>query len=454
MAATIYPPGPRSRVPGAHLLAFRRQPLAFLCQVSRTYGDVASFRLGPERVVLVTHPDAIREVLVTQHRAFIKARRGDVSKQFLGEGLLNSEGDVHQRQRRLVQPAFARQRLAQYAPVITAHGVHLRQQWQAGDTLDIAQAMARVTLAIAGQTLFGVDIAAEASEIGAAVTTLLRLSTRLQLPFAEHFLKLPLPSHRRLWRAQQYLDTTIARMIQTRQTDGSDTGDVLSLLLGAPEGQRGATGMTAKQVRDEALTLLLAGHETTAVALTWTWYLLSQHPEVETKLHAELATVLGGRVPTDADLPRLSYTRMVLTEALRLYPPAWLMTRRTLVAYELGGYTVPAGTFLMLSPYVTHHDARFFPNPEVFDPERWAAPAATRHPHGAYFPFGGGPRQCIGEGFAWMEGLLLLATLAQQWQLRLVPGHRVVLQPLVTLRPKGGMPMTLRRHAAVIGQLH
>lgn len=448
MAVAAYPPGPPSRFPGAHLLAFRRQALAFLCHVSRTYGDVASFRLGPERVVLVTHPDAIRDVLVTHHRAFIKARRGDVSKQFLGEGLLNSEGDVHHRQRHLMQPAFYRQRLAQYAAVMTAYGTRLRQQWQAGETLDIAQAMARVTLAIAGKTLFAVDIEAEAKDIGAAITTLLQFSSRFNLPFAELFMKLPLPSNARLRRAQQYLDTTIYRMIHERRAHGNDTGDVLSLLLGAPEAASEATGMTEKQVHDEALTLLLAGHETTAVALTWTWYLLSQHPEVAAKLHAELATVLDGRVPTDADLPHLSYTRMVFTEALRLYPPAWMMTRRTLVEYKLGGYTLPAGTFIMLSPYVTHHDARFFPNPEVFDPERWAAPAATHHPKLVYFPFGGGPRQCIGEGFAWMEGLLLLATLAQHWQMRLVPGHPVAPHPLVTLRPRYGMPMTLVRHQA------
>jgi cytochrome P450 len=302
--------------------------------------------------------------------------------------------------------------------------------------------MARLTLAIAGKTLFGVDIAAEATEIGAAITTLLQFSTRFNLPFAELFMKLPLPSNVRMRRAQQYLDTTIYGIIQERRRHGNDTGDVLSLLLGAPEAQH-AAGMTEKQVHDEALTLLLAGHETTAVALTWTWYLLSQHPEVEAKLHAELATVLGGRLPTEADLPHLSYTRMVFTEAMRLYPPAWMMTRRTLVAYELGGYTLPVGTFIMLSPYVTHRQARLFPDPEVFAPERWAAPAETSHPKLAYFPFGGGPRQCIGESFAWMEALLLLATLAQQWQLRLVPGHRVVPQPLVTLRPKGGMPMTL-----------
>jgi len=446
MVATAYPPGPPSRFPGAHLLAFRRHPLTFLRHISQTYGDVVSFRLGPERVVLLTHPEAVHDVLVTHHRVFIKARRGDVRKQFLGEGLLNSEGDVHHRHRRLVQPAFTRQHLAQYATVMTEEALRLRQQWQAGQTLDVAHAMAQVTLAIVGKTLFGADLKAEATNIGAAITTLLQFSPRFNLPFAEFLMKLPLPSNARVRRAQAFLDTTLARIIQECRMHGSETGDVLSMLLTAHHGASDATAMTEKQVHDEALTLLLAGHETTAVALTWTWYLLAQHPEVEATLHAELGRVLGGRVPTDTDLSHLPYTRQVFMEAMRLYPPAWMMTRRTLGEYKIGGYTLPPGTCILLSPYVTQRDARFFANPDVFTPERWAASYNTMHTPRAYFPFGGGPRQCLGEGFAWMEGVLLLATLAQQWQLRLVPGCTVVPQPLVTLRPKNGIPMTLVQH--------
>jgi cytochrome P450 len=368
MAATVCPPGPPSRFPGAHLLAFRRRALDFLCQVSQTCGDVASFRLGPERVVLLTHPEAVHAVLVTQHRAFSKARRGEVRSQLLGEGLLNTEGEVHQRHRRLVQPAFARQRLAQYAPVITAHGVRLRQQWQAGDTVDIAQTMARLTLTIAAHLLFRADLAAETPTLGAAITTLVRMSRRFTLPFAPWLTRLPLPSHVRARRAQAYLDATILRLIQEHRTQETPPGaaaDVLSLL---PTAHEGATALTEKQVRDQALTLLIAGHETTAVALTWTWYCLAQHPEVEATLHRELATVLDGRVPTAADLPHLPYTRQVFTEVLRLYPPAWMLTRRTLVVYTVGDYTLPPGTVLLLSPYVTQRDPRFFPAPEVFDP--------------------------------------------------------------------------------------
>ncbi len=448
MASTSSPPGPPVRFPGAHLLAIRRDMLGFLLRISRTYGDVVSFRLGPERTVLLTHPDHIRDVLVTHHRSFIKGRRGEVSTQFLGEGLLNSEGEVHHRQRRLIQPAFHRQHLAHYAAVMTAYGARLSQEWHDGDTLDIALAMMRVTLAIAGKTLFDAEVEDDAQEIGSAITTLFQLSPRFRLPFAALFTKLPIPSNTRLRNAQQYLDTLIYGLLDERRAQSVDKGDLLSMLLLAQDEEDGA-GMSDRQVHDEALTLLLVGHETTAIALMWTWYLLAQHPAVESTLHAELASVLGGRFPNDADIPRLPYTRMVFTEAMRLYPPAWLMTRRALEDYEVGEYLLPKGTFILISPYITHHDERYFPDPDLFLPERWE-PAAAARPQFAYFPFGGGPRQCVGESFAWMAGILLLATLAQRWQMRLLPGHPIELQPLVTLRPKHGIQMTLKRREAAV----
>jgi len=433
-----------SRFPGDHLLAFRRDVLGFLQLAKRTCGDVAEFRLGPERTVLITHPDQVRDILVTRHRQFVKGRRGDVSKQFLGEGLLNSEGATHRRQRRLSQPAFHRQRLSAYATVMAEHSARLREQWRDGDTLDLAQAMMRLTLSIAGKTLFNTDVEAEAIAIGNALSDLLKYSNRASLPLANMILKLPLPSVRRVRRAQQFLDTTIYRIIHERRAQDADRGDLLSMLLFAQDDAEDGASMTDKQVRDEALTLLLAGHETTAIALTWTWYLLSQHPRVESKMHDELDAVLKGRLPALDDLDRLTYTRMVLTESLRLYPPAWLMTRRNLEAYDLGNYTLPARTFILISPYLTQRDPRFFETPEQFQPERWAQDYSG--PRFAYFPFGGGPRQCIGEGFAWMEGMLVLATLAQQWRMQLVPGHPVGVKPLVTLRPEAGMRMILAPH--------
>jgi cytochrome P450 len=443
MIATPVLPGPRARFPGAHLLAFSRDMLGFVCRLKREYGDVVAFRLGPERTVLLSHPEHLHEVLVRQHRAFQKGRRGDVSTQFLGEGLLNSEGAQHHHQRRLLQPAFQRQRLTQYATVMTTHAARLRQAWQDGDTLDIAPAMMRVTLAIAAHTLLDADVEAEATAIGQAITTLLQGSARVPLPLAPLVRRLPLPSQRRLRRAEAYLDTLMYRLIDERRATGGAMGDVLSMLVSA-QAEDGSP-LSPRQIHDEALTLLLAGHETTALALSWTWYLLAHHPDVDAAMQAELQTVLAGRLPTAADLPQLQYTRMVFTEALRLYPPAWLMTRRAREAVTIGDYRFSPGTFFLLSPYLMHHDARFFPEPEAFVPTRWAAPPETGPARHAYLPFGGGPRQCLGEGFAWMEGILVLATLGQTWRMQLVPGSPVEPWGLVTLRPKQGIQVHLAR---------
>jgi cytochrome P450 len=432
MISTPSPPGPRARFLGAHLLAFSRDRLGFVCRLKHAYGDVVAFRLGPERMVLLSHPEHIHEVLVRQHRAFLKGRRGDVSKQFLGQSLLNSEGALHQRQR-----------LAQYATVMTTAAARLCQSWQDGDTLDIAPVMMRLTLAIAAKTLLDADVEAEAIAIGQAITTLLRLSPRVTLPLAPLLRLLPLPSQRRLRRAQAYLDTLIYRLIDERRATGGETGDVLSMLVQAQT--EDGSPLSPRQSHDEALTLLLARHETTALALSWTWYLLAQHPDVDATMQAEIQTVLGGWLPTAADLPHLQYTRMVLSEALRLYPPAWLMTRRAREAVTIGDYHFRLGTFFLLSSYLTHRDPRFFPTPEAFVPTRWAAPPDEAPARYAYVPFGGGPRQCLGEGFAWMEGLLVLTTLAQTWRMQLVPGHPVEPWALVTLRSKYGMYMHLIR---------
>jgi cytochrome P450 len=328
---------------------------------------------------------------------------------------------------------------------MTSYGRRTSERWRDGETLDVSREMMRLALAIAGKTLFDTDVETEADEIGAALTTAIELFTTLTLPFADLLEKLPLPSTRRFQRARARLDATIYRMIEERRRSGEDRGDLLSMLLLAQDVEGDGAGMTDEQLRDEALTILLAGHETTAKALTWTWYLLSAHPEVEARLHAELEAVLSGRLPTADDVPRLRYTRMILAEAMRLYPPAWIIGRRALGDYEINGYFIPARSILLMCQYLTHHDPRYFPDPFRFDPERWRPEAEAARPKFSYFPFGGGPRQCIGEGFAWMEGVLLIATLAGQWRMRLVPGHPVELQPIVTLRPKHGMRMALER---------
>ncbi len=440
MSTAVYPPGPKNRFPALGLLTYRRDPIALFTQLAREYGDISHVQLGPRHLVLLNHPDLIRDVLVRHHRTFHKGPALQNTKVLLGEGLLTSEGEFHLRQRRLAQPAFAHARVEGYGAAMVRHAAVTAASWEDGAPIDVAAEMSRLTLGIVAETMFGARVGEEADEILGALTDVLGLFDFLLLPWAQALLRLPLPSSRRFHRAKERLDRVVYRMIEARRAGGSDQGDLLSLLLLAQEadGER----MTDRQLRDEALTIFLAGQETVANALTWTWYWLSREPEVERALHAELDAMLGDRLPTAADVPCLPYTRRVLTESMRLHPPAWGVGRLALETYEVGGYRLPTGTVIVLSQYVTHRDARWYPDPERFDPARWLPEAAAARPRHAYFPFGGGPRQCIGEGFAWMEGILLLATLAQHWRLHNVPGHPVGLKPLVTLRPAHGMAMT------------
>jgi cytochrome P450 len=442
-------PGPPRRFPGSHLLAMRSDPLAFLTRIAREYGDVVRFRLGPVDIYLLNRPEFIRDLLVTDAAAFHKGRGLERAKRLLGEGLLTSEDPVHLRHRRMMQPAFHQERIAGYGAVMVELGERLASRWQDGETRDVSLEMTRLTLAIVGRTLFDADVESESDEIGAALTTSIQLfSSTLTLPFFQVLDRLPLPGNRRFERAKARIDATINRMIAERRRAPGGRSDLLSLLIAAsdPEGEGGR--MTDAQVRDEAVTLFLAGHETTANALTWTWYLLSQNPEVEARLHEEVDAVLREREPTVADLPRLAYTETVLAESMRLYPPAWIVGRRALSDYGVGGFEVPKRSIVVASQWVTHRDPRYFPDPERFDPDRFRPEAKARRPKFAYFPFGGGPRVCIGEGFAWMEGVLLLATLARRWRLRLEPGQEIVPAPSITLRPKHGIRMRLERRPA------
>src|SRR5262249_26280439 len=328
-----------------------------------------------------------------------------------------------------------------YADAMIDHAFRTRERWQDEETLDMWQEMMRLTLSIVGKTLFDADVEAEATEIRKALTDVMQLFERITNPFSVLLDKLPLPANLRWVKAKARLDETIYRIINERRASGRDQGDLLSMLLLAQDEEGDGSSMTNQQLRDEAMTLFVAGHETTANALTWTWYLLSQSPEIEQRLHHELDTVLGRRLPTTEDTTKLPYTEAVLAEAMRLYPPAWTIGRRALSDYQVGDYHIPARSILLMSQWVTHHDERFFPDPFKFDPDRWTPEARERRPRFAYYPFGGGPRVCIGEPFAWMEGVLLIATLAGRWRPALVPGHRVGTQPLITLRPKYGMRM-------------
>ncbi|MBX7218577.1 MAG: cytochrome P450 [Blastocatellia bacterium] len=442
MAKIVNPPGPRRTLPGGNFLAFRRNPLTFFQGLAQKYGDIVHFSLGLERVYLVNHPDLIKEILVTSNSNFTKSRGLERAKRLLGEGLLTSEGEFHKRQRRLSQPAFHRDRIATYAKYMVERTMQHRDTWKAGQTIDVNVEMMHLTLAIVAKTLFDADVDSEADEIGQALTTSMELFiTFMVLPFGDLIYKLPLPAKKRFEQAKERLDTTIYRIINERRANQQDRGDLLSMLLLATDTEGDGSGMTDEQLRDEVLTLFLAGHETTANALTWMWYALSQNPEVAQKFYAEVDEVLGDRPATMADYPNLKYTEMVMAEAMRLFPPAWSIGRRNIQEYELGGYTIPARSIHLMSQYVTHRDARFFPEPEKFDPERWTPEAKAARPKFSYFPFGGGTRLCIGESFAWMEGVLLLATLAQKWRLRLAQGQVIDPQALLTLRPRYGMKM-------------
>ena len=442
-AVAALPPGPRPLLPLANLLAIRRDPLAFFMRLAGQYGELAFFKMGPQPVFLLSHPDYIRDVLITHNKMFMKGEGLQRAKRLLGEGLLTSEGEFHLRQRRLAQPAFHRQRIAGYAQTMIDFSLRARERWKAGVEMDVAREMMRLTLAIAGKTLFDTDVEAEADEIGDALSRAMAMFNRLTLPFSQLLERLPLPSTKRFEQARARLDATIYGMIEERRRNGEDRGDLLSMLMQARDEEGDGSGMTDEQLRDEAMTIFLAGHETTANALTWTWYLLSLNPDAEARLHAEIDEVLQGRPPAAEDYPKLRYTEMVLAEAMRLYPPAWIIGRRALQDYPIGNYVAPARSILVMSQYVMHRHPQYFPAPERFDPERWTPEAKESRPRFSYFPFGGGPRVCIGESFAWMEGVLVLAALAQQWKFRLVPGHPVVPQPLVTLRPRYGMKMTL-----------
>jgi len=439
------PPGPKRRIPLATVLTYRRGPLPFFQNLAAHYGNISYFKLGPQAAYFLNHPDYIKDVLVTNNQNFMKGLVLQRAKRLLGEGLLTSEGDFHRRQKRLAQPAFHRQRVASYAEVMTGYAVQTRDRWRDGETRDISEEMMRLTLAIVGKTLFDADVESDASDVGLAMGVVMELFETLTLPFFELLQKLPLPQLRRFDRAKAKLDGIIYRLIEERRRSGIDRGDLLSMLLLAHDEEGDGGQMSDEQLRDELMTIFLAGHETTANALTWTWYLLSQHSHVEEKLHRELDDVLGSDPPTFADVARLRYTEMVLAESMRLYPPAWAIGRLSTVDCEIGGYVIPRRSLVVMSQFVMHRDERCYSNPLGFDPERWTAEARESRPHFSYFPFGGGPRRCIGEGFAWMEGILLIATLAQQWRLRLVPNHPVALKPVITLRPKHGMKMTLTK---------
>jgi cytochrome P450 len=433
-------PGPKGGFYFGSGVDFRRDQLGFYDSCARQYGDLVATKMGPFRILLVYHPDAIEELLVTRARDFVKSPGVRLLQPLLGDGLLLSEGDTWLRQRRLVQPAFHRQRVAGYGDAMVALTERHVTGWKPGDVIEVHGEMMALTQAIVGKTLFDADVSGDAHEATQAAKVLaedfgVRLRSFRLIPFW-----VPTPANLRARRAIRRLDAVVHRIIAARTASGEDRGDLLSMLIAAQDADDG-TRMTARQLRDEVMTIYLAGHETTAVALSWTWYLLAEHPEVEARLSSELRDVLGGRTPSVADLPRLEYADMVVTEAMRLYPPAYGIGRQAVRPTEIAGQSIAARDIFIAPTWRVHRDPRWFDDPEAFRPERWAGDLLRRLPRFAYFPFGGGPRQCIGNSFAQMEAVLILAAVARRFRLSLVPGQRITPTPYVTLRPEPGIRM-------------
>src|SRR5579863_9694390 len=432
-----FPPGPPfglrrwSSVAGGS-----RDPLTFFSEIAREYGDFVGLRILNFRILLINHPDHIEDVLVNHPKKFIKGRILKANKRVFGSGLLTSEGDFWLRQRRLAQPAFHRARIATYATTMVEYTERLLHEWQDGEERDIRKEMMRVTLQIVGKTLFDADVERDAQDVGKSLEMLLEIGADFRRTlFIPHWL--PTPTNLRLERAIRRIEKVLYRIIAEKRASGRDAGDLLSMLLAAQD--EDGSRMTDKQLRDEAITLFLAGHETTENTLSWTWWLLAQNPAVEAKLHDELQTVLAGRAPALDDLPKLVYTNHIITESMRLYPPAWGTARTAVEDVEIAGYSVPKGSGVSFAQWTVHRDARWYDAPDEFRPERWEGDLLKRIPRFAYFPFGGGPRQCIGNNFAVMEASLLLATLAQQFRISLLPGREIVPAASITLRPKTGI---------------
>ena len=438
------PPGPKGKLVMGVMREFNRDTLGFIERCQAEFGDVVRSRFLYVHAYFLYNPADIETLLTTNARSYRKAGslRSPFFHRLVGNGLVTSEGDFWRRQRRLAQPAFHRQRISSYGDIMVQYAQRTIANWRDGEVRDLSRDMTRLTLEIVVKTLFNSDVSQDADHVGQILTSIVK-------PFASQATlkwildnRLPTPGHRRYFNAVSEIDRIVFRIIAERRASGYDEGDLLSMLLQAQDDD--GTRMSDAQLRDEVMTLFLAGHETTALALSWSWYLLASHPEAEKVFHAELDEVLGGRTPSVSDMPRLKYTEMIAKEAMRLYPPAYAVGREALEETEIGGFRVPKGTQLFAFQWVTHRDARFFDDPAAFKPERWAGEAIEQLPKYAYFPFGGGPRQCIGNYFAMMEIVLLLATIGQRFRFELT-GEKVEVLPVLSLRPKSGIKAVVKK---------
>jgi cytochrome P450 len=438
------PPGPPRTLAIGSAVAYRRDPLGFLLGLGK-YGDVVRFTAGLTSFTLLRNPGSIQRVLVSDSGEFMQGQWTQDAKRVFGESLLTKERDAHRHRRRMLQPAFDHRRVREYGQVMVDRAERMQRRWTEGEALDLRREMNRLTLTIAAEALFSVDLERQANQLGDAFATSLLTVARPRWSLPGLIQALPLPGRPRFGETRRVLDSVAYRLLAERRADGEERGDLLSVLLAAGSQTGTADRLTDGEVRDEVVATLLAGTETTANALAWTWFQLATHPEVEARLHSELDSFLGGRLPSVDDLPELRYTHMVLSEALRLYPPIRIINRRAVVDLTIEGYAIPSGSNVLVSPYVTHHDPRFFSDPFDFDPQRWTEERVAERPRYAFFPFGGGPRACIGRSFALTEAKLVIATVARLWRLRLADGHRVEPDPRFSLPPRDVIPMTLER---------
>jgi cytochrome P450 len=434
------PPGPGKTGAWKRIGEFTRNRAEFCNDMRQRYGEFCYFKIGPAHCYLVNDPDLVQEIL-TRTDFFPKTNSGEFLKPVLGNGLLVSKGDFHRRQRKLIQPAFTPKRVHTYMSAITEFAQATSERWVNGQKAVLNDEMSQLTLAIIAHTMFHTNVEGLLQRVTQAMDEILPVIDRMAKPSGKLAMMLPTIANFRFYRARRDLNSIIYDIIKEARHRNEDQGDLLSMLLFAKDDDG---VMADEHLRDEALTIFLAGHETTALGLSWTWYLLAQHPEIDTKFHTELAEVLGGRLPTMEDLPNLPYLEKVVRESLRLYPPAYLGDRSPLEDWDTGEYIVPKGSYVFVSQYSMGRNDKYFPDPERFDPERWNADEMEKRPKFTFFPFGGGVHTCIGEHFAWAELTLIMATLAQRWKMELVPGQTVETDPLITLQIKHGIHVVIR----------
>jgi cytochrome P450 len=440
-------PGPKGYPLIGNLPDRRKSPIGFFLDAAKKYGDVVRIQFGSRTIHLFCNPEHIKHILQDNNKNYGRQTRGYTKmRTVVGNGLITSEGSFWLRQRRIAQPAFHRQRIASFATNIVGATEDMLVNWESykksRKPFNVAAEMMKLTLRIVGETLLGTDVSKDANIVGEAITIgLHHINDSLNNIFSIPEI-IPTPKNRRFRNAIKILDNVVLGMIAERRKKGIDTGDLLSMLIMARDEDTGES-MNDQQLRDEVLTIFLAGHETTANALSWTWYLLSRNPDVRSRIQMELKDVLNGRAPSFEDLSKLRYTMMTIKESMRLYPPAWIFARSAIEDDLIGGYHIPAHSIVLVSPYITHRHSELWDNPESFDPDRFSTERVAKLPRFAYFPFGGGPHLCIGNEFALMEAQLILAVVMQNYSLDLLPGHVVEMDPLITLRPKNGLMMTV-----------